>query len=566
VDKALKHPSFKNVLHIFRESDILIRACKTGNKKVVKWLSTMNINLNVQDEEGMTALMHAVEHYELEKEVELLLKNYNGDIEIADFQGNTALFHALKNTIMFNMIVEKSKALTHINLNNDTILTLCTKLDKYNCFKTIVMSDKEYNPNHCNDEGRTAAMYLVEFGRFKEITMLKSKREDFDINCKNESGESVVSVFIDTYIRDLIGGKVINSVGGVISSDANAPSYKVPLNKNISKYGRTLNTLIYEGADFNVPIDGDGNTALMFFLLIKDYVSAYNLLCYCNTMDLSICNKYGINASYLGSILTEENFKSLDNIKHYILVEINYKLFADCLYSYKTFDYNYLDEKQNNLINYGLVKNNKYSLVILKNMNTKTLDRPNDQGETSLIMASKLGHNGMLFAMLTTHPELNVNCQDKLGNTALHYATMMKNTRAIRILKAYKADVNIANESKLTALDIAKEKGIDDTLNEDALTDEQLKEQMKDIPLFNASQTEIKKIDEDITEFSSYLKQYEYLLKPNFISPYNEPEKVLTIQKLISEGYFDRPGEKGKPDLFDKAFNGIFLTTARNPF
>jgi len=172
----------------------------------------------------------------------------------------------------------------------------------------------------------------------------------------------------------------------------------------------------------------------------------------------------------------------------------------------------------------------------------------------------------MLFSMLFTHPELNVNYQDKLGNTALHYATIMKNARAIRILKFYKADVNIANEAKLTALDIAEEKGIIDILNEPILTDEELKKQMKDIPLFNISQIEIKKIDEDITEINNYLKQYDYLLKPYFISPYNEPERVLTIQKLISEGYFDRPGENGHPDLFDKIYNGIFLMNSRNPF
>eukprot|EP00833_Pecoramyces_ruminatium_P011720 jgi/Orpsp1_1/1185752/evm.model.c7180000095073.1 len=50
IKKVLNHEVFNNVLEIFRNSDILINACKTKNKLAIKWLLTMKINYCVQDE------------------------------------------------------------------------------------------------------------------------------------------------------------------------------------------------------------------------------------------------------------------------------------------------------------------------------------------------------------------------------------------------------------------------------------------------------------------------------------------------------------------------------------
>jgi len=64
---------FYNVIAEFRKSDVLIRACKKVNKKAVEWLLTMNIDPTIQDENGMTALMHSAEHVSTDFAVSTLL-------------------------------------------------------------------------------------------------------------------------------------------------------------------------------------------------------------------------------------------------------------------------------------------------------------------------------------------------------------------------------------------------------------------------------------------------------------------------------------------------------------
>jgi len=58
-EKVLNHLLFTSVLTEFRNSDVLIRACKAINKKAAEWLLTMNLNYDVQGENGATALMES---------------------------------------------------------------------------------------------------------------------------------------------------------------------------------------------------------------------------------------------------------------------------------------------------------------------------------------------------------------------------------------------------------------------------------------------------------------------------------------------------------------------------
>lgn len=88
----------------------------------------------------------------------------------------------------------------------------------------------------------------------------------------------------------------------------------------------------------------------MVYIMVHDYVSALNLLQYCKTMDLSICNRYGLNAAQLGNMLTADDFIPLKKIKNENYIKINYKIFMEELRSYPTFK-----KGLENSIDYGLI-------------------------------------------------------------------------------------------------------------------------------------------------------------------------------------------------------------------
>jgi len=120
--------------------------------------------------------------------------------------------------------------------------------------------------NHYDCVGKTAAMYLVENGKYREIKTFV-KKYNIDPNYKNKYGESLVSIYVKRFYQQYIGN---------IGTETNFLSkYNYVITKN---YPHTLKSLIDLCCDFNVLVDEDGNTAIMAFLLMKDYITTKYLL------------------------------------------------------------------------------------------------------------------------------------------------------------------------------------------------------------------------------------------------------------------------------------------------
>ena len=163
VDKVLGHPAFRDIYKVFRESDILIRACQNAkNKKLVEWLLTNDIDLYVQDSEGKTALMHASEHYQLLFAVDKHIQGSGDHIHITDNNRNTALFYSIRDALI--KMLKANFDLNHINNDNENIFLYCCKADKFKSFDLLLDLDIDFNL--VNNVGKTGAMYLVEHNRF----------------------------------------------------------------------------------------------------------------------------------------------------------------------------------------------------------------------------------------------------------------------------------------------------------------------------------------------------------------------------------------------------------------
>jgi len=435
IESVLKHPLFVKVLFEFRKSNVLIKACQDKlNKKALEWLLTMNISPFVQDEREKTALMYAVQNKNLEFVVEALLKEKEDFIHMTDCDGNTALFYSGDNISATKKLLALNMDYNTINKDNDSVLMYWSKNSNLSSFD-LLLNKSDINVNISNNVGKNLAMLLVENAQYKEFKTLVDKKS-IDINYKNKFDETVLSVFLKKYYQKW-------------SDDTNSSmNNKYSMYLIFKKYSKTIKTLIDMGCDFNEVIDGDGNTPIIFFLLIHDYYPVYYLLKNCSSIDLSIKNKYGINASFLYL----DNHKDIkDNLDKQFYEEFKFSFLSN-----STFDFSYLDEFNNNILILAMIKESPLASYISLHIDKDILTRTNNKQENAIIIATKLGEYNILLNVIK-QCTWDINHADSLGNTAIYYAVKIKDKRIINLLMNQKADPTIKNKEGLSAKDIAKE-------------------------------------------------------------------------------------------------------------
>jgi len=402
------------VFRVWKDSDVLVKTCKEGNKDACKWLLSMDVKMDVQDEDGMTALMYAVKNDTLLSIVNKLITNNKDSLSFVDKNGNNALFHAATNISAFIELLNTNTInVNHVNKNGDTILLYCCKNEIYEPIQFLV-SKEDLNVNFRDDRGRTAAMYLAEKSRTTELKKLSIRNCDYNYICK--TGESVLSI-------------VFNNIYGPQKDEFYE---KMHLQANL----RTLIFLTYTDCNFNIPLDEDGNTLIMILMLVNDYNTLCFLLSKANNIDLSVKNNFGENAS---SLCVKQN----NSANFYRLLK------------YPTFDYNYVDSNNNNTMLMLAAMNKPKFIQELIEFDVNTVNEVNVAGENALILGVKANQLLSVTTLLKHH--IYVNQQDNQGNTALHYAVEQKNVNMISELMKYQADANLKNREGKSAFDLAHE-------------------------------------------------------------------------------------------------------------
>jgi len=322
-ENVLKLKTFTYVYAEFIKSDILVKACKMVNRRAVKWLLNFNISNDIQDEYGMTALMYAAKTASLTFALDKLI-NRSSNINMTDYYGNTALFHATSCPDNLKKLLKTKIDINHLNNDNESVLLYCCRYDKNRAYEMLA-NNKSLDPNLSNCVGKTAAMYLVENGRFKDIKTFIKKRK-IDPSYVNKFGESLVSTYVKKFYQQYIG---------MIGETNYGSRYNYIVTKNLAL---TLVSLVELKCNFDIPVDEEGNTPIMVFLMIKDYVTAKYLLDKCKTINLSTKNKNGINASFLSTFIDREVFEKLEYNKTRNQFSISYKALKNAIQDHPTYD------------------------------------------------------------------------------------------------------------------------------------------------------------------------------------------------------------------------------------
>lgn len=367
--------------------------------------------------------MYAVHHPELLSVVKKLVKKNNEKenfINIVDENGENALFHAIQDKNMFKIIIFSDIDINHKNNQEDTILLYCCKHDLTDCIYELIKFYK-VNVEITDREGKTAFIYLLEHKQVDLLSYLLSKKK-FTVNNTNKVIlKDLISLFVKKYY---------DIYSSLKSTDASI------LKKYVQHFIKIVN---YPGFDINFQVDDDGNTLIMFFIMIGDIPSlGYLLSNFSETLDLSIKNKYGVSASLLIPYI---------NSNEYYLIKY--------MINHPTFDYLAVDSCGNNIFIHAIVNDNSIAFTCLLKKNSKGINQINNRKENAFIVATKLG----FLKYFTDYylKEVNMNQQDQDGNTAFYYSIKLYDKYAINLLSYYHADIELRNNRNISPLDLLEE-------------------------------------------------------------------------------------------------------------
>jgi len=370
-----------------------------------------------------------------------------------------------------------------LNHQKDTVLLHCCKNDILDPIRFLSFKP-DLEVNQVDQEGRNAAMYLVENGRYHEFQLLTGCNIDLDY-CNEKKNETLLSILIHCiYRKEKDKKKAIeramekekseeksrwnNRIKKNINKtkiwkkddskkneekedDGDSNSQKNDNEKEVTEeedsydydenseyiipYIKILMNLVQMECNFNISIDEEGNTPLMFFIMIEFVYSVHYIVSYYRKLNVSLQNKYGETAF---SVSLKSNNKSV----------------IEMITNHPSFDFNYKDQNQNNLLMLYSFLNNAEVIKLILDRNKDLLNQTNTKGEHALMIATKLNHVVVVKTLLD-YP-VQVNQQDHLGNTALHYAVQKSQYDIINALAYAKADIHLKNNENLSPLDLAK--------------------------------------------------------------------------------------------------------------
>ena len=260
---VLEHPLLTPVANQFRESDVLVKACKKENISAIEWLLTMDINLGVQDELGRTALMYAVKFTSMDYIIKKIMKTKGKHIMAIDNKGNNALFFATENMLTFRELLKYKKYYDFYYKNNDreNALMFSCRYGKITTVEYFVYLCKymDVDPEYTNTEGKTVPMYLAEHFRYRELRWM-FKNYNINPNFKSNLGHTLFSCLVKKYYKTYT--KVITETKGF--------GYYYDFFK--SALG-TFVALVELGCNIKEPIDKDGTKATEILLKLKDVIT-----------------------------------------------------------------------------------------------------------------------------------------------------------------------------------------------------------------------------------------------------------------------------------------------------
>ena len=404
----------------------IIEAAKIGNTEVVKLLIKENADVNVQDEDGWTALLLASLNGHTQV-VELLIKE-NADVNIQKKNGVTALMLAsvYGHTQVVELLIKENADVKIQSKEGVTALMLASLNGHTQVVELLLKQNADVNIQ--NENGWTALMLASQNGHTQIVELLL--QENTDVNAQGTNGENALMMAVDhghTKIAELLLKKIEN----INTQDKNGFTALIIASKKDQIF--VVELLLKENADVNIQ-NKEGVTALMI-ASGNGYTQVVELLLKENA-DVNIQKEDGWTAL----------MKASEN-GHTQIVELLLKENADANKNTKNGCTALMAASQNG-------HTQVVELLLQENTDVNV---QGTNGENALMMAVDRGHTQI--AELLLKKVENVNAQDKNGFTALMIASIKDQIFVAELLLKKNADVNIQNKEGVTALMLASQNG-----------------------------------------------------------------------------------------------------------
>ena len=401
------------------------KAARDGNIDAIKLLLKKHVDINIQDKNGLTALMLASRngHHHV---VKLLLKE-NADINTQKKHGGTALMVASESG--HHQVVEiLLKEHADINLQTKSGLTALMLASQNSHTKIVEQLLKEHaNVNTQEEIGWTALMLASQNGHHQVVKLLL--KEHADINHQGKDGVTALMLASQNGHHHVI--EILLKEHADINHQGK-DGWTALMLASQNGHHQVIELLLKEHANVNAQ-KVNGATALMLAsqnghhkvieLLLKLHVN------------INSQKENGVTALMLAS----QN-------GHYQVIELLLKENA-----------NINLQTKNGLTALMIASETGYHEVVeLLLKEHADINTQEEDGWTALMLASLNGHHQVVELLLKEHADINLHGKD--GVTALILASQNGHFQVIKLLLK-EHDINIQKESGATALMLASQNG-----------------------------------------------------------------------------------------------------------
>ncbi len=400
-------------------TDLMFAAQKGSLKTVKELLKETLTSLNVQDENGASALMIAIENNHFDIAMFLLKKGPLINLQTTSNK-DTALTIATRNNklAIVTKLLENGADINHQTTSNqDTALTIATRNNLFEMVKLLL--NKGADINHQATSGTTALMIATINNKLDIVTeILKSNP---NINIHDTNGKTAL----------MLAKKQGNS--GIIQA---LKKHSEQINKNLlhalnNKNIDQIIKLIRQGANINLQTT-NGHTALMIAIINNKIDIVKELL------------KNGADI----------NLQSNENKHTALMVAIEYNNLAIVTELLKNgADINLTDAGRNTALMFAIEYNN-LAIVTELLKNGADINLTDACRNTALMFATQNNNLDIVTELLKNSADINIQTnQNKV--TALIIATQNNNLDIVTKLLEKGADIDHETTNGLTALTIA---------------------------------------------------------------------------------------------------------------
>ena len=426
----------------------LHEAARDGNINAVELVLKEHVDINIQDENGETALILASKNGHIQV-VELLLKEH-ADINIQNQDGHTAIMLAIEN--VFTQIMELLGEHVDDDIQDENAMIALMVASQSSHTRVAELLLKEH-ADIADIRAKMLMLMLASMNGHTDIVKLLIK--DIDVHVQSEDIQLILMFAIlyghaeiVEFLKDLVGIQAEKKVTALMCASMNGHLQVVEL-------------LLKDNADVNAQ-EEDGFTALMVAsenghtqvveLLLKEHA------------DIKLQTNDGVTALMLASQnghqkVIELLLKQHIDINHQGKDGVTAQMPASQDGHHQLIEHTSINNKEKDGWTALMLasRNGYFQVVELLLKEHADINTQKKDGWTALMLASSYGHFQVVELLLKEHADINT--QKKDGWTALMLASLNGHIKIIELLLKEHADINIQKEDGWTALMLASLNG-----------------------------------------------------------------------------------------------------------